>query len=134
MSGFIIFWTACPHQGTPAAAIPTFPWSPDQQRGHQHGHGSLGLTSGLASDSSGAAESRSLCPAQQAFVSELDWQAGSALGSGCLEEVNTGCAVRGFALIQGELPDHKGSQRAWDGSSPGDLQHRDINTPGLGWH
>lgn len=35
---------------------------------------------------------------------------GLPLGNGCLEEVNTGCPVRVFALIQGELPDHKGYQ------------------------
>lgn len=99
----MIFWTVCLRQGTSAPAFLRFPWRPDQQKGH----GSLGL----ASDRSAATEYLSFCPAQQAFVLELEQQAGIALGSGCSEEVNTGCPVRGFALIQGELPDRKGYRR-----------------------
>ena len=108
----MIFWTTRPHHGTPDAAIPLFPWSPDHQRGHKyrHRHGVWDLTSGLASACSGAPERCSCPPAQQAFILLLGWHMGLPLGTGCSEEVSTGCPVRVFALTQGELPDHKGYQ------------------------
>lgn len=127
MLGFMTFWSVC-LQGTPVPATLRFPWIPDQQRGQ----GSLGLTSGLASTHSAATEHHSFSPAQHEFVFGLERQAGIALGSGCSEEVNTGCPVRVFALIQGELPDHKGYQGGVAEAPPLEISNTQRQTP-WGW-
>lgn len=67
------------------------------------------------------------CPADA--ILQLERRVGVPLGTGCSEEVNTGYPVRFFALIQAELPDHKGYQVGVGGSSPGDLQHTGTTLP-----
>lgn len=111
LSGCMIFLTTCPHPGTPAPAIPMFPLSPGRWSGPQD----------------------TVPPsAQKTFVLQLEWRAGIPLGNGHSEEVNTGCPVRVSALIQGELPDHKGYQVGVGWLLPWrSPTHRDKH-PGLG--
>lgn len=76
-----------------------------------------GLISSLASDCSGATRIWLLPPCPAGICLTTGGEGMFLLARAAQEEVEAGCPVRVFALIQGELPNHKGYKWEWGGPS-----------------